>query len=137
MDGFTICFLLFSYWQNLEKLKHLIFRLNIKTVFWQLPSNLRTAFTLDEWILFFPTGKNVFFRPSDKKRKRMKKTPSYCIYISRFYTEANITSWRKLRFEQNTSYSVNTVKCPDIHPACFIHLKDDFCFTFVWQTNIC
>ena len=57
------------------------------------------------------------------------------ITISRFYSETNITSWWKLRFEQNTSYSVNTVKCPNIHPACFIHLKDEFCLTSVWQTN--
>ena len=56
--------------------------------------------------------------------------------ISRFYTEANIMSWRKLRFKQNTSHIVNTVKCPNIHPACFIHLKDKFCLTFIWQTNV-
>ena len=55
---------------------------------------------------------------------------------SRYYTETNITFWQKLRFEQNTSYSINTVKCPNIHPACSIHLEVEFCLKFVWQAVI-
>ena len=51
--------------------------------------------------------------------------------ISSFYTETNVTSLRKLRFEQNASYSVNTVRYLNIHPASFIHLKDEICLTFV------
>ena len=60
-------------------------------------------------------------------------TLSRSFLISRFYTETNTTPWRKLRFEQNTCYSVNT---HNIHPPCFIHLKDEFCLTSVWQANI-
>ena len=51
--------------------------------------------------------------------KQLKK----CWMNSRFDTDTNITSWRKFHFEQNTFCS-------------FIHLKDEFCLTFVWQTNI-
>ena len=58
------------------------------------------------------------------------------VHNSRFYTETNITYWQKLRFKQNASYSVNMVKCPNIHQAYFIHLKKEFCLTFIWEINI-
>ena len=98
------------------------------------PSNAGSLLLRTEGKLEFLLNTNYFGR-HDYIRYFWQKQLTNQTINSRFYTETNITSWWKLRFEQNASYSVNTVKYPNIRPACFSHLKDKFCVTFVWQTN--
>ena len=89
---------------------------------------------------FWPLGRlRIWVNPLEKENLWQKShlaSQLGHVHNSHFYTETNITYWQKLCFKQNVSYSVNTVKWPNIHLAYFIHLKDEFWLFFIWESNI-